>query len=264
MELRAAADSREAEWVAHAVRDARGDYSLGSVLPTVFEDYARVFHPAMLCEAEVRWADVASANGRVMHPAAEWGSLTGSWQLGDQPDVWDQEPPTGELPERLAERLAETLAPYTREADRCLLGVWEGWGISGVMMLWGEGKSKDEARRVQETAEAKIAAWHDFVDGAPMLALPAQREMRLLEGPLGAVSELYEEQHRHPPSLWWPSDRAWCVGTDIDLMTSYVGGSSEAISALLDDEQLEALRLPVDQCLDWAADTINPLPKPPA
>jgi hypothetical protein len=58
-----------------------------------------------------------------MHPAAEWGSLTGSWQLGEQPDAWDQERRTGELPERLAERVAETLAPHTRDADRCLFGV---------------------------------------------------------------------------------------------------------------------------------------------
>jgi hypothetical protein len=53
------------------------------------------------------------------------------------------------------------------------------------------------------------------------------------------------------------------VATDIDLMTIYVGGSSEAISALLADERLEALRVPVDQPVTWEADTINPLPPPP-
>jgi hypothetical protein len=53
------------------------------------------------------------------------------------------------------------------------------------------------------------------------------------------------------------------VGTDIDLMTTYVGGSAEAISALLEDEQLEALRAPADQRVDWEADSINPLPPPP-
>jgi hypothetical protein len=46
-------------------------------------------------------------------------------------------------------------------------------------------------------------------------------------------------------------------------MTTYVGGSREAISAVLDDEQLEALRVPAGQRVDWEADTINPLPDPP-
>jgi len=260
--IRAAAAASESDWVAQAVRDARDDYNFGSVLPAVFEDYARVFHPATLCEAEVRWAEVASANGRVMHPAAEWGSLTGSWQLASQDDLWDQEPRTGELPERLANRLAGVLAPFTREPGRCLYGAWEGWGVPSVMMLWREGRSKAEVRQAQEAAEARIATWQTLLNSAPRLVLPAQREMHLLEGPLDAVSEFYEEQHRHPPSLWWSADRAWCVGTDIDLMTTYVGGRSEAISALLDDEQLEALRVPLGQRVDWEADTINPLPKP--
>jgi hypothetical protein len=34
-------------------------------------------------------------------------------------------------------------------------------------------------------------------------------------------------------SLWWPNGRAWFVGTEIDLNSTYVGGSSLAIEALL-------------------------------
>jgi hypothetical protein len=67
----------------------------------------------------------------------------------------------------------------------------------------------------------------------------------------------------NPPSIWWPEDRAWCVGTDIDLMTTYVGGSQAAIDALLADEQLEASAVSDDQPVTWDADTVNPLPDPP-
>lgn len=162
----------------------RDDSTIACVLPAVFESYARVFHPAMRDNrTEVRWADVASANQRTMHPAAEWGSLTGSWQIEGQSDLWNQEPRTGELPERLTERLAETLAPYTRSADRCLFGVWEGWGVLGLILLVREGTSKEQARRAQEAAEAKVAAWRDLLDSAPTLSLSAQRDMHLLEGP---------------------------------------------------------------------------------
>jgi hypothetical protein len=46
-------------------------------------------------------------------------------------------------------------------------------------------------------------------------------------------------------------------------MTTYIGGSQQVIDALLADEQIEALAVPVDQPVTWEADTINPLPGPP-
>jgi hypothetical protein len=49
------------------------------------------------------------------------------------------------------------------------------------------------------------------------------------------------------------------VGTDVDLMTTYVGGSSAAVEALLADDQLEVLAVPDNQGITWEADTINPL-----
>jgi hypothetical protein len=35
------------------------------------------------------------------------------------------------------------------------------------------------------------------------------------------------------PDLWWPEDRAWCVGGDTDLKSTYVGGSEACIASLL-------------------------------
>jgi len=67
------------------------DYTVGSIVPPMFDAYARVFHPASRGvgkdAVDVRWDDVAAANDRVMHAAAEWGSLTGSWQLQGQPGM---------------------------------------------------------------------------------------------------------------------------------------------------------------------------------
>jgi hypothetical protein len=266
--LRAATDARSADWIVHGVRD---DYTVGSLVPTVFEHYARVFHPASRDHRigdesiEVRWADVASANNRTMHPVAEWGSLTGSWQLQEQPELWNQEPRTGKLPKRLAKNLAEVLAGHTRTSDRCYFGVWEGWGVPTLMFLFKEGTPERSRQRTEEEAqkalEAEVVAWRGLLDVAPTFDIP-HRTMHLLEGPLDAVSEFYES-HRDVPSLWWPADRAWGVATGIDLMTTYVGGSSEAIQVLLDDEQIEALAVSDDQSITWEADTINPLPPPP-
>ena len=172
-----------------------------------------------------------------MHPAAEWGSITGSWDYqygGEQPGVWAESPMTGSLPAETASQLAAVLALHPQPAGSCWFAVWEGKG----------------------PLDAEL-------DAAPPFELPA-RPMWLLHGPVQAAAT-----SPHPGALgdsvnlWWPEDRAWCVGTDIDLMTTYVGGSVDCIQTLLAETSLEALAVSVDQYVTWDADTINPLPAPP-
>jgi hypothetical protein len=43
------------------------------------------------------------------------------------------------------------------------------------------------------------------------------------------------------PSLWWPDDRAWCVASEIDFCSTYVGGSPALIERVLGDDRLEAI-----------------------
>ncbi len=42
-------------------------------------------------------------------------------------------------------------------------------------------------------------------------------------------------------NLWWPSDRTWCVASEIDLQWTYVGGSAELIDRVLLDDRMETL-----------------------
>jgi hypothetical protein len=231
-----ATSAAPAAWVIDGVRNF--DYTVGSVVPVGFEAYARVFHPAGRRDGrelvDVRWADVARDYGRVMHPAAEWGSLTGTWSSTDpnRHRIWDEAPSTGQPPTRLLHTLAEALVPHTQTPDDCSFAVWAGWG-GGI--------------------EERLAT-------AARFSLP-QRPMLLLSGPLTAADTV--EQWGEPPNIWWPEDRAWCVSSEIDLMSTYVGGSASCIAALLADERLEALPASVDQLVTWNADTINPLPAPP-
>ncbi|WP_305091365.1 hypothetical protein [Prescottella sp. R16] len=60
--------------------------------------------------------------------------------------------------------------------------------------------------------------------------------------------------------LWWPDDKAWCVATDIDLMSTYLGASEECVAAVLADTGLEAFPARADRTLTWDGDTVNPLP----
>jgi hypothetical protein len=237
--LTTAADAGAADWVVADI--AEFNHEVGSIVPGTFPAYARIFHPALRHgkgASEVRWAEIAAANGRVMHPAAEWGSITGSWEYqyrDSQSDVWDDPPDTGSLPSAQAERLAKVLAEYTKTPERCWFGVWEGVG---------------------DLAEEWWAA--------PRFELPA-RGMLLLTGPIQAASRSLADEPwvSRSAGLWWPDDRAWCVGTDIDLMTTYVGASAECVERLVADPSLEALPVPVDQRVTWDSDTVNPLPPAP-
>ena len=52
------------------------------------------------------------------------------------------------------------------------------------------------------------------------------------------------------PSFWWPADRAWFVSTDIDISSTYVGGSAELAERLLADELLEVFPAELDDPID--------------
>lgn len=62
-------------------------------------------------------------------------------------------------------------------------------------------------------------------------------------------------------NLWWPEDCAWCVHTEIDLNTTYIGGSQKMIDALVAQPGLETYQLePTDEVV---SDTVNPTPDDP-
>jgi len=220
-------------WIADAVAPfGRG---VASLVPPVFEAYARVFHPATryldVRDVDVSWTEVAAANGTVAHPVMEWGSITGSMEYfenTDQDPVWQGAPARGHLPTAVAARMVDVLARHTATPDDCWFGVWHGWGV---------------------------------LDGdRPTLPLP-EREYWLVRGPIGLATEnMAPEPSEQSASLWWPADRAWFVATDIDLVTTYVGGSTGCIADLLAAAGLETAPADAAQAVTWDADRVNPLP----
>ncbi len=233
-------DVSSADWIVASVRNFQHD--VGSLLPVTFAAYGRVFHPAGRASAggarvDVPWAEVADANRRIAHAAMEWVALTGDWRFiteGGQPGVWDYPPSIGELPVRQAAVLADVLGRFTTTPSECWFAVWDGYGNAP----YSRGT-------------------------VPLISMP-QRPMVLLRGPLSAAGTAFSTgTWADSASLWWPEDRSWCVATDIDLMSTYVGGSVECIAALLSDGRLEAFAVSVDQTVHWKSDTLNPTPPDP-
>jgi hypothetical protein len=192
------------------------------VIPDGFAAYARVFHPLSFeshgAEREVRWHEIASANGRSL--AEEVQAL----QLSQDPSefsrsgerLWTTGAEQGSMPLKTAQLLVDVLRPHTDSPEHCWFGLWEGWADD----------LPDELR------------------SAAVLQVP-ERHMYLHEGTIDdALRNLSSWKWRYrSPNLWWPDDRRWCVATAIDFRWTYVGGSSECVTELLSNPSLEGVRL---------------------
>ncbi|HEU4420989.1 MAG TPA: hypothetical protein VFR67_00430, partial [Pilimelia sp.] len=93
------------------------------------------------------------------------------------------------------------------------------------------------------------------------LRLP-DRSYLLFRGPLRAALEMgwrdsvmgFDPQS---PSLLWPADRSWCVGTEIDFDSTLVGGSTDLVDAVLAAPGLEVWPVNPDDDLTAVGDRIN-------
>ncbi|MGY1855307.1 hypothetical protein [Modestobacter sp. SYSU DS0290] len=228
-----ALDTTAGQWLAESARSARPE-TVAALVPAGFPALARVFHPAVRYvgddDVEVPWSSVAAANGTAAHPLMQWGSVTGAmdyFENDDQAPLWHGAPARGHLPVPVAERMVEVLTRYTRTPDVC----WFGVALGGAVLT-----------------------------DHPTLTLP-EREYWLVNGPITLAAENFAaEPYEQSANLWWPADRAWCVATDIDLVTTYVGGSAACIAELLDVAELEAAPAAATDRTTWDADEVNPTP----
>ncbi len=226
---RRAVDAEVVAWI----RDARrpfGDYVVGSLVPPVFDRYARILHPAWASGIPVRWAEVASWSGRTIHPLVQWDRVSRPL-AGSTPPPFDRSPDNGNLPQSDFEALCRLLAKATSTPGRCIVGAWEGYGWTGrpECLLWPE-------LRLDQRAYLVTAGWIDPTRG---LVWPRPRELEVF------------------PSLLWPSDRAWFLATDPDLDSTYVGGSAELTDAVLAEPALEGVPAGPDDGVTAASDSVN-------
>ena len=222
-------------WIAEG-RRTFDDYAVGSLVPVVFEAYARVLHPAWAPserkDTTLRWATVAAWSGRTIHALAQWGSLSDPATAADPVPPFEAPPDKDGLDPVGLSTLCDVLAVHTRTPDDCFIGVWEGYG-------WP----------VQEWA------------GPDVLDLE-NRSYLVRRGPLALALEVGwrpfpDRLLVEPPSLVWPADRAWFVASDTDLDSTYLGGSAALIEALLEHSGLEVWPVAATDLITFDSDRIN-------
>ena len=247
-------DVRPADWVVAGV----GPFGsgVGGLVPHGFEAYARILHPAYAADGSpVTWAQVAAWSGGVVHPRVQFQALAGPVPRSGTARPWAQEPDPGSLNPALLAALCDVLARHTKTPARCWFCVWDGYydpapeGATATFTTDADPGEEWESDVLAPTIPPEIAE-------GPRVELP-ERAYLLLEGPLDAAGELAMPLRPQSPNLFWPDDRAWCVTTETDLDSTYLGGTAALVTDILTDERLEAVPVDVTDPV-WAdSDEIN-------
>lgn len=192
------------------------DRLVGSLAPSGFEAYLRVFNPfydPVSPDDAVRWRDVATIAGRELGAETSYTDLLGSSQIAEHRYG---DPLRGSLSEDDTRLLVSILGLYTANPDDCYFAVWEGYG-------WFE------------VAAADL--------GGPQKLAGRHLAYLLFAGRLAAATSVRSPTDFQSATLWWPAEQTWCVVTDPDLYSTYVGGSESLIQRLEAEASLETIRV---------------------
>lgn len=280
-EVRVITDNDEIGRRGGALLARAGDFAtVGGVVGTGFDAYARILHPVSRYadddrlgedgRVEVSWAEVAAVTGATMHPQVQWWAVLGRRLGDDHGDSYSVNLPNGwhlnveyegDLPPALLSALTGVLRPFTTTAD-VTVAIWAGWGElrTEVSLIMSTGPSTPPVKREIDPAVAEAA------ERGSHFAWPA-REMILFDATLG---ELADPDYGYRAGLWprgfrpgpgpnmiWPSDLSWAVATEIDFNWTLVGGTRALIDTILADDRFESFEVHEGDEMTWESDTVN-------
>jgi hypothetical protein len=251
-----------ADWIRERLHPFAA-YDVGAVVPTGFDAYARIFHPASTSrdwkQAEVSWSEVAAWSGRAVHPEMQFHAIAAAAAPGRkvEPRPWSGEPRLGVLSKSQSRALVGLLSGFTSTPDSCWFCLWEGYGqvtgAIGILTAVKDGSPPPAgARRPPRWHLGARSPRSKSVLPERMRVHFPHRAYLLFREPV-AKAEGWEDG----PNLWWPDDHAWCVASEIDHPYSYVGGSLELIAAILEHPAIESLQAKITDGILYSSDTVN-------
>src|SRR3954451_15959459 len=242
----------EASWAVERLRPWGVSYPqpVACFMPDVYEAYARVPHPG--CEY-VRtddgsvvmnwksWSELGAQRG-VVGAATRWEEVSGfAPQTGPANEI--SEPYEGSMPQVLVDMVTDFVTRWTGMPEKTWFGMWEGngtwWKGAHGVLTFGDGPDRSgELLRIDDERDRVLRATPTF--GTP------QRQYFLMSGPVSAASVLTDAAGGTSPNLWWPNDREWFVSTEVDGLSTYVGGRASMIDALMASSKIEAVPATLD------------------
>jgi hypothetical protein len=256
----------ETSWIDDSLQRFRQDPEqvlVGEIVPSGFQAYARVFHPARWFygrsieqSTPLRWSEIAAARGKTVHPEMQIEAL-----IDDPAALYDSRldivgrggtwsPPPEWLEETEALELLQLLLPFTSAPDDAWFMLWDGYGDLGLG-IDGIPRGMIHPDRSRRTLPPESTGEE----------IPALRHYLVVRGPLDALATWYGWR-LGGPNFWWPHDRAWIVATEIDGCTTYVGASHSCIERVVASPLLEALPAGLNDRFDVRGDMINGLSNP--
>lgn len=229
---------------------------VAGVVPAVFERYARILHPVENRDGLhtgpkfMTWKYFAERNGKIMHPLVDFGCIEDPPNRSLESGIqrywcdWDS------LEKESFCYLVGLLSDYTTTNDTCWFCQWEGNGITATT-----GPATFSRREGKPSESAVLFAESEY-RSAPRVDNTHCKYV-LFTGELSAANAFHERRGGWSPSIMWPEDRAWCVATELDLRSTYVGGADECIEAILNHPGLETFEAKPDDRIFSGADTIN-------
>lgn len=240
--------------------------SVGDIAPAGYEAYVHLPHPY--------WAEVPPRTEGSFYDPPDSAAESGYWckpvrrseaPLGDAPGNGpDLDPPIdsamGAPP--LIRPMMSVLRRHTPGDMACLCGFWEvqlpsfGGGISVYRAEPAAGSSGlhslvryvESIMRVLQARNRVRRMQRDMIAAATAHGSPGQ--VLLYRGRLDQIERWLSDfgpikAHYHPPSVFWPEDRRWCVVMPQNKPLSIVAGTRllvEDILALTDIDAFEVKR----------------------
>jgi hypothetical protein len=226
-------DVGAADWIVDRLRPFGPE--VGALLPDGFEAYVRLLHPAWRTESgrrvRVRWAELASRAGVSLGATTRFEELEGAATTQQIAS-----PQVGTLDLADLQTLVGLLEAFTSSSQSCWFAWWEGYG-------WMQGPPAVAELGHELEQGGPSGGAERFPPPAPIgprVEVP-ERALVLYRGPISGAAAFCRPPASQSPNLWWPDDHAWCVASEIDFRSTYLGGSQALIDRLLEDERFEAL-----------------------
>lgn len=227
--------------------------SVGHIVPAGYEAYVHLPHPY--------WAEVSPGTEGSFYSPPDSESESGYWgrpirrseivQLEDARGNW---PPLGPPIDSamgappLIHPLIDVLRRHTPEDMTCVCGFWTVQlpTFVGTVMYRSEPAAgsipHNMARYVKSMVRALRArnrarrARRDMIAAATAHGSPGQ--VLLYRGSLDGIEFWLSdfgpiEAHYHPPSVFWPEDRRWCVAMPQNKALSIVAGPRRLVEDIL-------------------------------
>lgn len=238
-------DLTPADWVREALEDwpSGRRFLVRDLVPPVFEAFARVLHRPRGAEDHREptgtWRERAIELGRELRPETTWWDVIGTVPFEDGSDA--STPEMGRVSESEVEALASFVTRHTADPSSCWFAVWSGWGFlgggyaplarsRGPFPIWRAGRRAAIRERRERRAMATLSTFE--------LLGRSGRSYVLLHGSVADAHRFHFGAGGwfQSPTLWWPDDRAWFVHTEIDAMSTYVGGSQALVDSLVGEQ----------------------------